>query len=55
MTYNTCVCGHDWSKHLDYDKIHWCIYNQSICDCWEFEPLKLDKREIFNLNLITKK
>jgi hypothetical protein len=51
MDYNKCLCGHDWSKHLNNDKLSWCVHNQQICDCWGFEPVKVENHEFFDLKI----
>lgn len=54
MDYNKCICGHDWSKHLN-GKSNWCAHNQQICDCWGYKPVKVENHEVFDLKIVLEK
>lgn len=44
-----CVCQHGWDKHFVNGKLGVCTFNQAVCDCWEYNAQKIERREIFDL------
>jgi hypothetical protein len=48
---NTCTCGHEWSLHLANGKLAACTLNQKMCDCWAYAAKKIERHEIFNLQI----
>lgn len=50
-TENKCTCNHGWTYHLNKGKVGPCSLNQEVCDCWAFVSQKVEKREIFDLQI----
>lgn len=55
MTFNRdisiCACKHGWASHLINGKVSACSFNQKLCSCWIYSPKKMERREIFDLEI----
>lgn len=54
-TDNVCSCGHEWGQHLINGKLSACVLNQQICDCWNFVAKRIERNEIFDLQIMLNK